>query len=189
MTSDEFIMTIGIVTGIAGVYAVRAGQALYAKVMLEYQYMKHPRVIAFDPNKICDEDTPHDWKNLAMAVRDLPYGMYKVCLTCGMIHGNKLVMVSAEVLEHAREALKLKAIQDKATNEAAERITAITNAEVGRYISSNFPPASMPELAALSRYTLKAYADAAEKVAAELAHRADLDKRYEGWESKVKGRA
>jgi hypothetical protein len=168
--------------------AVTVLKAIYAKVRLEYEYMKHPRLIQYDHDKVCDERC--DRKNVALALRGIPYGMYLVCIKCGLIGGNDKQMVSKEVLDHMVEALKLADEKAAAAIAIQNRINDVADAVIDRKLKSTLSSdVTIKVVKELIAYAFAAQAEARDKVAAEQNAQTELDKRYAGWDAKVKGRA
>jgi predicted small metal-binding protein len=175
----------------SGWMAVTVVKAIIAKVRLEYEYMKHPRLVPYDASKKCEDRCNR--KNVALALRGIPYGMYLVCIKCGTISGNDQQQVSKEVLEHMIEALKLADEKEAAANALQARINAVADAVIDRYIQTNLmghhDQSYFRAMKDLVRYSFAAQAEARDKVLAEQNAQTELDKRYAGWDSKVKGRA
>ena len=191
-TQIEFLKVILILTAMcSGWMAVQVSQAIYRKVKLEYEYMKHPRLVPCDPLAKCEDRC--DRRNVALALRGLPYGMYLTCIKCGTISGNDQLMVSKEVLEHMREALKLNEAKEAAAAELQKRINDVADAVVDRYIAvrswDNMGSNTELHLKNLVKYAFAAQAEARDKVLAEQNAQTELDRRYAGWDTKVKGRA
>lgn len=183
----------GVALAFFGTLVFKQIAQLYKTAVFEYDYMKHPRLVEHSILRACSEE-PHKWVDAALALRGLTSGTYKVCGVCGTILGNQVVMCSDEVLKQIKQALDLNEKRQAAELLIHARITELANGYIDHYIKRNFAEEIndvhyAEKLRALAKFSVKSLADASEKVAAELIAQNDLESRYDGWTSKVKGHA
>jgi hypothetical protein len=191
MTNTEIVYqagALGAALAVVVALTVWRGIIFFRQCQFEYDYMKHPRLLTYSEFSLCSG--PHEWTDVKLALRGLPFGDYRVCAICGAISGNTEFMASHVVLKHIREANEIKA-KEKALKDAInQRIGEIADGTIDRYIRAAFPVVSDPsKLKAYAKFVLNATADATEKVAAELKGQKDLDAKYAEWPSKIKGNA
>lgn len=170
---------------------IRSAVLLWRKMKMEYQYLKHPRIVPYDGSKVCAHS--HNWVDVMLALRGIEPGTYRICVACGVISGNLNVMVSDEVLEQTNENLALLEQKREFEKQVNERINDLTEGYVRQYVIKEFSdefkdPKFVERLLNFSDFTLQAKEDAIQKVAAELEAQKDLDQRYAEW-PKPKGNA
>lgn len=196
ISQNEAVTFVGLGFCLAffGYFTILQARDWYARVLLEYEYMKHPRLVEYSERQVCPQGEPHKWRDVTLALRGLPVGKYKVCTTCASICGNSQFMVSNQVLDQIEEASKLLDQKAALELEIQNRIADLACAYVDQYIKRNFVQEVndvhlADKLRALSKYTISALADASEKVASELTAQSDLEAKYKDWPSKIKGNA
>lgn len=164
-------MLIGSGLTVAGSLTILGLKMLYHKIKFELAYARHPRVVPYNHDKVCVEHCEWIWATLVM--RDLPYGRYRICRKCGSINGNHDLMVSAEVLAQANEALANQQAKLAEQNRVDARVRDLTLAY------SKLPTATVETV-------LQAQRDAVEKVTAELEAQEDAAK-YDAWTTRTDG--
>lgn len=188
---------IGALTMLFCEIAVRVGWSLWQKAKLEYQYMKHARLVPYNPSQSCREVRPdegHKWVSVKLALRGLPYGDYQVCPDCGEIVGNRDHMLSNEALDQIQEGMAAMQRRAEIQREIEDRIDAYAATLINRHIEKNFPEEINDlefrlKLVELTEYVKTALDEATTKVSAEIEAQSELDATYGDWSSKVKGNA
>jgi len=185
-------VALGAMLAFFGALFIRGMFLFWQRARMEYLYLKNPRIVPFDQERTCDG--PHAWSDATLALRDLPYGQYKVCRECGSLMGHNHLMVSDEALKQINEGIKLAEQAQAVQKEMNERINTKADAYIDHYIETHFPEEVndleyVDKLRALAQYAFAAQDAAKEKVAAEIQAQKELDARYADWPSKVKGNA
>jgi hypothetical protein len=103
-------------------------------------------------------------------------------------------MVSDEVLKQIKEDLEITAQRQAASDALMAQINETADAYVDQYIRREFSEEINDvhfgnKLKELVAYAFVAQAAAKDKITAENESRTNLDSRYSGWSSKVKGNA
>lgn len=192
MSEQDQMMLLGFLIAITGMALIRQARLVFGHAKFEYEYMKHPRLVKYDDEKQCEE--PHTWRVVELALRGLPFGEYQICMKCGTISGNLDYMVSEQVLAQVQEAQKILAQKEALEREVQDRIEGYAAVAVDRAIYREFPMEAkdltfVRRIHELVEYSHEARIEAAKKVASELEAQQSLNKKYDSWETKVKGNA
>lgn len=200
MNSEPNLMVLGAIFGalisLLCALAIKVALNLWTTIKFELEYLKHPRLVAHDEIKLCQD--PHRWVDVQLALRGLSPGHYKVCQECGCILNNSEFVVSSEVLQQAKEALEILQKRDAEKKELTDRIFELSDRSINNEITRTLislagtsqigSTDSRKMLKDLIDFSFKAIDEATDKVTAENKARLELEKKYDSWASKVKSR-
>lgn len=98
-----FFIIYGVLCGLAGVFAYRVHNLIFAYYELRRRRKIYPYVVTAVDEQLCKG--PHKWDQITLALGEFT-GPYTVCTECGYVSSERNRMLNAAALEVYKSSLK-----------------------------------------------------------------------------------